>query len=199
VNGVANNSSADTGLRRVVVLVPLAVFLGLMVLFMFRLFAGDPSRIPSALIGRPAPQTALPGLAGLLRDGVPVPGLDPAEFKGAVTVVNVWASWCVPCHDEAPLLMQLAQDSRLRLVGINYKDDPDNARRFLGRYGNPFAAAGADESGRAGIEWGVYGVPETFVIGRDARIVYKLVGPVTPDNFDSVLKPAIEKAVSAGS
>jgi cytochrome c biogenesis protein CcmG/thiol:disulfide interchange protein DsbE len=199
VNGAANNGSADTGLRRIIVLVPLAIFLGLMVLFLFRLYAGDPSRLPSALIGRPAPQTALPSLAGLQRDGMPVPGLDPAEFKGAVTVVNVWASWCVPCHDEAPLLMQLAQDSRLRLVGINYKDDPDNARRFLGRYGNPFAAAGADESGRAGIEWGVYGVPETFVIGRDARIAYKLVGPITPDNFDSVLKPAIEKAVSAGS
>jgi cytochrome c biogenesis protein CcmG/thiol:disulfide interchange protein DsbE len=170
-----------------------------MVLFLFRLYAGDPSRIPSALIGRPAPQMALPGLAGLQRDGVPVPGLDPAAFKGAVTVVNVWASWCVPCHDEAPLLMQLAQDSRLRLVGINYKDDPDNARRFLGRYGNPFAAAGADEGGRAGIEWGVYGVPETFVIGRDARIAYKLVGPITSDNFDSVLKPEIDKAVAAGS
>jgi cytochrome c biogenesis protein CcmG, thiol:disulfide interchange protein DsbE len=199
VNGVANKSGADVGLRRVMVLVPLAIFLGLMVLFLFRLYAGDPSRIPSALIGRPAPQTALPGLAGLQRDGVPVPGLDPAEFKGAVTVLNVWASWCVPCHDEAPLLMQLAQDSRLRLVGINYKDDADNARRFLGRYGNPFAAAGADQSGRAGIEWGVYGVPETFVIGRDARIVYKLVGPIRADNFDSVLKPAIDKAVSAGS
>jgi cytochrome c biogenesis protein CcmG/thiol:disulfide interchange protein DsbE len=199
VNGVANKSGADTGWRRVIVLVPLAIFLGLMVLFLFRLYAGDPSHIPSALIGRLAPQTALPSLAGLQRDGVPVPGLDPAEFKGAVTVVNVWASWCVPCHDEAPLLMQLAQDSRLRLVGINYKDDADNARRFLGRYGNPFAAAGADENGRAGIEWGVYGVPETFVIGRDARIVYKLVGPITPDNFDSVLKPAIDKAVSAGS
>jgi len=199
VNGVANKNGADVGLRRVMVLVPLAIFLGLMVLFLFRLHAGDPSRIPSALIGRPAPQTALPGLAGLQRDGVPVPGLDPAEFKGAVTVVNVWASWCVPCHDEAPLLMQLAQDSRLRLVGINYKDDADNARRFLGRYGNPFAAAGADQSGRAGIEWGVYGVPETFVIGRDARIDYKLVGPITADNFHSVLKPAIDKAVSAGS
>jgi cytochrome c biogenesis protein CcmG/thiol:disulfide interchange protein DsbE len=199
VNGVASKSGADTGLRRVAVLVPLAVFLGLMILFLFRLYAGDPSRIPSALIGRPAPQVALPGLAGLQRDGVPVPGLDPAAFKGAVTVVNVWASWCVPCHDEAPLLMQLAQDSRLRLVGINYKDDPDNARRFLGRYGNPFAAAGADESGRAGIEWGVYGVPETFVVGRDARIVYKLVGPITPDNFDSVLKPEIDKAASPGS
>jgi cytochrome c biogenesis protein CcmG, thiol:disulfide interchange protein DsbE len=199
MTGAANNGAADAGLRRVIVLVPLVLFLGLMVLFLFRLYAGDPSRIPSALIGRPAPQTALPGLAGLQRDGAPVPGLDPAEFKGAVTVVNVWASWCVPCHDEAPLLMQLAQDSRLRLVGINYKDDPDNARRFLGHYGNPFVAAGADESGRAGIEWGVYGVPETFVIGRDAHIVYKLVGPITPDNFDSVLKPAIDKAVSAGS
>jgi len=199
MTGAVNNGGAGTGLRRVVVLVPLVIFLGLMVLFLFRLYAGDPSRIPSALIGRPAPQTALPGLTGLQRDGAPVPGLDPAEFKGAVTVVNVWASWCVPCHDEAPLLMQLAQDSRLRLVGINYKDDPDNARRFLGHYGNPFAAAGADESGRAGIEWGVYGVPETFVIGRDARIVYKLVGPITPDNFDSVLKPAIDKTVSAGS
>ena len=199
MSGAGNGGGANIRLQRIIVLVPLAIFLGLMVLFLIRLDAGDPSRIPSALIGRPAPQTALPGVAGLQRDGVPVPGLDPAAFKGAVTVVNVWASWCVPCHDEAPLLMQLAQDSRLHLVGINYKDDPDNARRFLGRYGNPFAAAGADQSGRAGIEWGVYGVPETFVIGRDARIAYKLVGPITPDNFDSVLKPQIEKAVAAGS
>ena len=199
MSGAGNGGGANIRLQRIIVLVPLAIFLGLMALFLIRLDAGDPSRIPSALIGRPAPQTALPGVAGLQRDGVPVPGLDPAAFKGAVTVVNVWASWCVPCHDEAPLLMQLAQDSRLHLVGINYKDDPDNARRFLGRYGNPFAAAGADQSGRAGIEWGVYGVPETFVIGRDARIAYKLVGPITPDNFDSVLKPQIEKAVAAGS
>jgi len=194
-----SNSGADTRLRRIIVLFPLAVFLGLAALFLFRLNAGDPSLIPSALIGRPAPQITLPAVAGLQRDGAPVPGLDPATFKGAITVVNVWASWCVPCHDEAPLLMQLAQDSRLRLVGINYKDDPDNARRFLGRYGNPFAAAGVDESGRAAIEWGVYGVPETFVIRRDARIAFKLVGPITPDNLDSVLKPQIDKAVSAGS
>ena len=142
---------------------------------------------------------ALPPIAGLKRDGVAVPGVDPASFNGAVTVVNVWASWCVPCHDEAPLLMQLAQDQRLRVIGINYKDDADNARRFLGRYGNPFAAAGADQNGRVAIEWGVYGVPETFVIGRDARIAYKLVGPITPENFESVLKPQIEKAVGAGS
>ena len=187
----------NLGWRRIVVLAPLAVFLALAVLFLFRLSSGDPSIIPSALIGRPAPQINLPPIAGLDRDGAPVPGLEAASFKGAVTVVNVWASWCVPCHDEAPLLMQLAQDNRLRLVGINYKDDPGNARRFLGRYGDPFAAAGADQSGRAAIEWGVYGVPETFVVGRDARIAYKLVGPITPENLVSVLKPQIEKAIAA--
>jgi cytochrome c biogenesis protein CcmG/thiol:disulfide interchange protein DsbE len=198
-SGRGSGNGSDLRLRRIVVLLPLIVFGGLTALFLFRLNAGDPSLIPSALIGRAVPQTELPPVAGLKRGDAPVPGLDPESFKGAVSVVNVWASWCVPCHDEAPLLMQLAQDSRLRLVGINYKDDADNARRFLGHYGNPFAAAGADQNGRAAIEWGVYGVPETFVIGRDARIAYKLVGPITPDNFDSVLKPQIEKALAAGS
>ncbi|MGA2313043.1 MAG: DsbE family thiol:disulfide interchange protein [Xanthobacteraceae bacterium] len=187
----------NIGRRRVIVLAPLVVFLALVALFLIRLYSGDPSRIPSALIGHPAPQTNLPPVAGLERNGAAVPGIDAASFKGAVTVVNVWASWCVPCHDEAPLLMQLAQDSRLRLIGINYKDEPDNARRFLGRYGDPFAAAGADLNGRAGIEWGVYGVPETFVVGRDARIAYKLVGPITADNINTVLKPEIEKALAA--
>jgi cytochrome c biogenesis protein CcmG, thiol:disulfide interchange protein DsbE len=185
--------------RRFLVLVPLILFAGLTALFLVRLNAGDPSLIPSALIGHAVPQTALPPIAGLKRDGEGVPGIDPASFKGAVSVVNVWASWCVPCHDEAPLLMQLAQDQRLRLVGINYKDEADNARRFLGRYGNPFAAAGADQNGRAAIEWGVYGVPETFVIGRDARIAYKLVGPITPQNFQSILLPQIDKALAGGS
>ena len=96
-------------------------------------------------------------------------------------------------------LVQLSQDSRFRLVGINYKDQADNARRFLAHFGNPYAAAGADDSGRAGIEWGVYGVPETFVIGRNSKIAYKLVGPITADNIDSVLKPQIEKALAGSS
>jgi cytochrome c biogenesis protein CcmG/thiol:disulfide interchange protein DsbE len=189
----------SVGRRRIVVLVPLAVFLALALLFLFRLSAGDPSTIPSALIGHPVPQIDLPPLAGLERDGTPVPGVDAAGFKGSVSIVNVWASWCVPCHDEAPLLLQLAQDRRVRLVGINYKDDPDNARRFLGRYGDPFAAAGADLNGRAAIEWGVYGVPETFIVGRDGRIAYKLVGPITADNYSAVLVPQIEKALAPGS
>jgi cytochrome c biogenesis protein CcmG/thiol:disulfide interchange protein DsbE len=191
--------TTKVGRRRIAVLVPLAVFLALVFLFLFRLYSGDPSLIPSALIGHPAPQTNLPPVAGLERDGAAVPGIDPAGFNCAFTVVNVWASWCIPCRDEAPLLMQLAQDSRVRLIGINYKDLPDNARRFLGRYGNPFAAAGADENGRAAIEWGVYGVPETFVVGKNARIAYKLVGPITADNFEAVLKPQIDKALAAGS
>ncbi len=105
----------------------------------------------------------------------------------------------MPCHDEAPLLLKLAQDKRFKVLGINYKDKADNARRFLGRYGNPFDAVGADLNGRAAIEWGVYGVPETFLVGRDGRIAYKLIGPITPENFEKVLKPEIEKALAAGS
>jgi cytochrome c biogenesis protein CcmG/thiol:disulfide interchange protein DsbE len=187
--------TASAWRRRLPVLIPLVAFLALAALFMLRLGAGDPSRIPSALIGHPAPATNLPPLAGLTRDGKPIPGLDSAAFNGTVTVLNVWASWCVPCRDEAPLLLTLAADSRIRLAGINYKDQDENARRFLGRYGNPFAANGVDLNGRAAIEWGVYGVPETFVVGRDGRIAYKLIGPITPDNLDSALKPAIEQAL----
>lgn len=185
--------------RSWLIALPLVAFTGVALLFWFGLGAGDHSRIPSALIGRPAPQTVLPPLAGLALDGQPVPGLDPAAFKGEVSVINVWASWCIPCHEEAPLLLKLAQDKRIRVLGINYKDVPDNARRFLGRYGNPFAAVGADDNGRAAIEWGVYGVPETFVVGRDGAIAYKLIGPITPENFERTLKPEIEKALRAGS
>jgi cytochrome c biogenesis protein CcmG, thiol:disulfide interchange protein DsbE len=185
--------------NRIVVLLPLILFLGLAALFLIRLGSGDPSRIPSALIGHPAPMTNLPPVPGLERGGKPMPGLDPADFKGNVSLVNVWASWCVPCHDEVPFLQQLAQDSRIRLIGINYKDQPDNARRFLNRYGNPFAASGADENGRAAIEWGVYGVPETFLVGRDGRIAYKLVGPINAENFERVLLPELQKALGGGS
>lgn len=183
--------------RSWIVALPLVLFAALAGLFLVRLGGGDPAKIPSALIGRPAPQAALPALAGLTRDGAAVPGLDPETFKGKVSVVNVWASWCVPCHEEAPLFMTLAQDTRLQMVGINYKDSPDNARRFLGRYGNPFGIVGVDGGGRAAIDWGVYGVPETFIVGRDGRIAFKLVGGVTPENIDSVLRREIDKALAA--
>ena len=183
--------------RRWLTVIPLIVFGGLAALFFLRLGSGDPSKIPSALIGRAAPATTLPALDGLIEKGKAVPGLTPETLQGKVSVVNVWASWCVPCHDEAPLLHTLSEDKRFQIVGINYKDATENARRFLGRYGNPFVANGADANGRAAIEWGVYGVPETFVIGRDGKIAYKLIGPITPDNLDNALKPAIAKALAA--
>jgi cytochrome c biogenesis protein CcmG/thiol:disulfide interchange protein DsbE len=191
-------SSGGTPMRRkLLVALPLVLFLALAALFFFRLGSGDPSLIPSALIGREAPKNDLPPVAGLVDQGKPLPGVNAADFKGHVTVVNVWASWCVPCHDEVPFLEKLSQDKRIRVVGINYKDQPDNARRFVGRYGNPFAAVGADPNGRAAIEWGVYGVPETFLVGADGRIAYKLVGPLTEENMKSVVMPAIEKALGA--
>jgi cytochrome c biogenesis protein CcmG/thiol:disulfide interchange protein DsbE len=185
--------------RSLLMLLPLVFFAGLAVLFWFGLGAGDPSRIPSALIGHPAPQTPLPPLQGLTVNGQAVPGLDPSAFTGKVSVVNVWASWCVPCRDEAPLLTELGKDKRLQVIGINYKDAPDNARRFLGQFGNPYGMVGVDGNGRAAIEWGVYGVPETFIVGREGKIVYKLVGPITPDNLDSVVRAEIDRAMKAGS
>jgi cytochrome c biogenesis protein CcmG/thiol:disulfide interchange protein DsbE len=184
--------------RRILVLLPLAAFLALAGLFFVRLYAGDPHDLPSALIGHPVPPTDLPPVAGLEKDGNAVPGLTRDALLGHVSIVNVWASWCVPCHDEAPLLAAMANDKRIKITGINYKDVADNARRFLGRYGNPFAAVGTDSNGRTSIDWGVYGVPETFLIGRDGHIAYKLVGPITAENLETQLKPAIEKAL-AGS
>ena len=194
-------SVSDTAPRtsRWMMALPLVAFAVLAAIFWFRLGSGDPSRIPSALIGHPAPPTSLPALEGLVNNGAQVPGLDPTVFKGKVSVVNVWASWCVPCHDEAPLFTELGRDRRLQMVGINYKDAPDNARRFLGRYGNPFGIVGVDANGRASIEWGVYGVPETFIVGREGTIVYKMVGPVTPGNINTELKVEIDKALKAGS
>jgi cytochrome c biogenesis protein CcmG/thiol:disulfide interchange protein DsbE len=166
---------------RLLYLLPALVFLALAILFFVQLFAGDPSRVPSALIGRPVPAFALAPLEGLHADGKPVPGLSSEDLKGRVTVVNVWASWCAPCRQEHPLLVELAKDPSIRVVGINYKDNPENARRFLGALGNPFAAVGTDPNGRAAIDWGVYGVPETFVIGPDGRIRHKHIGPLTAE------------------
>jgi cytochrome c biogenesis protein CcmG, thiol:disulfide interchange protein DsbE len=189
VNGLSPTTTAPDTLEgakprlRLLHLLPALVFLALAIVFLIRLYSGDPSKVPSALIGRPAPSFALEPLAGASQNGQPLPGLASDDLKGKLTVVNVWASWCAPCRQEHPVLMELAKDSSLRVVGINYKDTPENARRFLGAFGNPFAAVGVDPGGRAAIDWGVYGVPETFVVGPDGTIRYKHIGPILPEQM----------------
>lgn len=179
--------------RRLLVVLPLLVFIGLAGLFLSQLVSGrDVSEIPSALIGLQAPRTDLPPL-----EGTDLPGLDSKSFAGKVTLVNVFASWCAPCREEHPVLLALSQDRRFVMAALNYKDKPENARRFLGELGNPFQAIGVDEAGRTAIDWGVYGVPETFVIGKDGKIAYKHVGPLTPDSAKALLLPQIEKALAA--
>ena len=183
--------------RRWPVIIPLALFAVLAGLFLVQLFRGDPSKLPSALIGRPAPAFVLPAMEGLARNGAPVPGLSRADLLGRVTVVNIWASWCVPCRDEHPLLIELARNPEIRVVGINYKDQAENARRFLGTLGNPFAAIGVDTAGRAAIDWGVYGVPESFIVAPDGTIAYKHVGPLTPQALAGPFAEALKRAAAA--
>lgn len=190
----AGDDTAPGG-GRLRALIPAGIFAGLAALLYLALFWGDPSELPSALIGREVPEFDLPPVAGM----ADVPGLSDADLKtGDVTVVNVWASWCAPCRDEHPVLealaVRLAAEGGARLVGLNYKDAPENARRFLGTLGNPFAAIGADRSGRTAIDWGVYGVPETFVVDGAGRIAFKHVGPISPAQLDAVIMPAIRAA-----
>jgi cytochrome c biogenesis protein CcmG/thiol:disulfide interchange protein DsbE len=194
---------ADAARRRrmrLILFVPVAIFLALAGLFLFRLsIGGDPSAIPSVLVGRPVPETALPPLDGLVRNGSPVPGLTPADLRGRPLLVNVFASWCGPCRIEHPLLMRLAEDPDLAIVGINNKDQPENARRFLGALGNPYSAVGVDPSGRASIEWGVYGVPETFVVSPDGTILHKHIGPISEAALAGPFGAAIEAAKRAAA
>ncbi|MBB3021165.1 cytochrome c biogenesis protein CcmG/thiol:disulfide interchange protein DsbE [Microvirga lupini] len=169
---------------RLIFILPGLVFLALAGLFSVQLFSGrNPAELPSVLINKPVPTFSLAPLEGLVANGQPVPGFSNEDLKGRVTVVNVWASWCGPCRQEHPLLVDLAKDPSIRVVGINQRDNPDNARRFLGALGNPYAAVGVDPNGRASIDWGVYGVPETFIVGPDGTIRHKHIGPLTPENF----------------
>lgn len=174
---------------------PLAIFTLLAAIFAFALRSGDPSKLPSALIGKAAPSMELPALEGLTDAGRPVAGFATADLaKGEVSVVNFWASWCVPCVQEHPVLVALREQTGVRIYGINYKDQATAARRFLGRYGNPFTAVGVDGNGRAAIEWGVYGMPETFIVNGRGEIAYKHVGPITPETLEARIIPAIRAA-----
>ncbi len=191
--------SEGSRLRLVLALLPLVIFAGLAAIFWSELVSGrNTSEIPSALIGTKAPVLDLPPLEAAMRDGRPVPALNDAAVRGKLVLVNVWASWCVPCRQEHPIILALSKDPRLGVVGINYKDQPENALRFLGELGNPFAAIGVDPRGKAAIDWGVYGIPESYLVGADGTILYKRVGPFDEQSVKEGLYPAIEKAL-AGS
>ncbi|WP_061936693.1 DsbE family thiol:disulfide interchange protein [Aureimonas sp. AU22] len=187
--------------RPLLVMLPVVVFAGLAGVFLYQLVSGhDPQVLPSALIGKPAPETRLPPLAGLKdASGAPVPGLDLVPGDGRVRLVNVFASWCVPCRQEHPALMALSKDPRFEIVAINYKDKPENALAFLSDFGNPFDAIGTDEAGRSTIDWGVYGVPETFLVGGDGTILWKQTGPLTKAGVEGGLLPALAKIGSPQS
>jgi cytochrome c biogenesis protein CcmG, thiol:disulfide interchange protein DsbE len=192
-----SDAARAPSIRRFGLALPVLVFAVLAGLFWYALHGGDPSRLPSALIGKSVPQFDLPPIDGLLADGAAVPGFAAADLaQGEPTVVNVFASWCVECQVEHPLLLALGKKPGIRLYGIDYKDDAASARRFLGRYGNPYARVGADASGRTSIDFGVYGVPETYVIGGDGKIAFRHVGPLTETVINNKILPLLNPATS---
>lgn len=171
-------------------LVPAGLFLIIAAFFLVAVFRGDPSRVPSPLIGRVVPEFSLPAIAGTDR-----PGLATADFaQGMPVIVNVWASWCVPCRDEHAILSELKKLTDAPIYGLNYKDSAEAAKNFLAELGNPFTRIGADAKGRVAIDWGVYGVPETYIVDGKGHIAYKHVGPLTAQIVDEEILPALRAA-----
>jgi cytochrome c biogenesis protein CcmG/thiol:disulfide interchange protein DsbE len=152
----------------------------------------NPNEIPSALIGKPVPQFDLPPVKGRTL------GLSSQDLKGKVSLVNVWASWCIECRKEHPLLMGLAERNVVPVHGLNYKDKPEDASQWLDTLGDPYTRTGADLNGRVAIDWGVYGVPETFVVDRDGRIAYKKIGAISIETLEKEILPLVRKLRGPG-
>ena len=163
---------------------PVALFLVLMLAFVMGL-GRDPKLVPSPLVGKPVPDFALPPVKGRSL------GLSSSDLKGEISLVNVFASWCVACREEHPLLMRLKAQGMVPIHGLNYKDKPDDAARWLDGMGDPYTRTGADINGRVAIDWGVYGVPETFVVAAKGRIAFKQVGPITREILEDTILPVI--------
>ena len=179
---MADNRPSAT--RMILLAAPLVLFGALAAVFYFQLVSGkDTSELPSAFIGKPVPVFDLEPLADLNANGQPVPGLKSEDLLGKISLVNIFASWCVPCRQEHPALMKLAENKELTIVGINYKDQGENARRFLGTLGNPYSRVGVDRRGRTAIEWGFYGIPETLLVDQQGIVRHKIVGPIDPKKF----------------
>ncbi|MFG1239818.1 MULTISPECIES: DsbE family thiol:disulfide interchange protein [Xanthobacteraceae] len=172
--------------RRLLYFAPVVGFGGLAAVVASRL-GSDPSQLPSALIGKPVPAFSLPPVQGRTI------GLSTGDLRGQVSLVNVFASWCVACRAEHPLFLRLAQDRTVPIHGLNFKDRPEDAAEWLDRFGDPYIRTGADRDGRVAIDWGVYGVPETFVVGADGRIAHKQIGPVTEQALTETILPLVDR------
>jgi cytochrome c biogenesis protein CcmG/thiol:disulfide interchange protein DsbE len=177
---------------RAAFLVPVVLFLVLAVALAWGL-TRDPRELPSVLIGKPVPDFSLPPVQGRTL------GLASTDLKGEVSLVNVFASWCTACREEHPLFMQLKADDVVPIHGLNHRDRPQDAAKWLDDLGDPYTRTGADMNGRVSIDWGVYGVPETFVVGKDGRIAYKHVGAITPEVLQTKILPLIESLRQAGT
>jgi cytochrome c biogenesis protein CcmG, thiol:disulfide interchange protein DsbE len=171
-------------------LIPIGFFalLGILLAYGLKL---DPRRIPSPLIDKPLPAFSLPTLEN------PKKTLANTDFKGKVVLINVWASWCVACKEEHPVLLALSREKQVPIIGLNYKDKPEDASQMLKIEGNPYDNIIMDADGRVGIDWGVYGVPETFVVDKQGIIRYKQIGPITPEAWEKTLLPLIQKLSAA--
>jgi cytochrome c biogenesis protein CcmG/thiol:disulfide interchange protein DsbE len=180
-------------MRRLYYILPVAALLLLAAVFAALLVRPrDPGEVPSPFVGKPVPAFSLPTLDG---DGM----VTDADLRGGVTVFNVFASWCLPCRAEHPILMRLARDGKARVIGLNYKDKPDAAKKWLAELGNPFARIARDEKGRTAIDYGVYGVPETFIIDAAGIIRYKHIGPIHANEFEERIAPVIERLLREGA
>ncbi len=193
----AEETTPQKGGVKLSVLIPLIVFLVVSAFFVWGLIKGDPRKIPSVLIGKPVPEFDLPPLPGAMTaDGRPIPGLSSADLKSVpgIKMVNFFASWCVACRQEHPFVMELARRKVMPIYGIAYKDAPEKSLAWLSELGNPYERIGMDRKGRVGIDFGVYGIPETFFIDEKGIIVYKYIGPLGPRAWQEEVIPALEKA-----
>ena len=201
------NAPEDTehkGGINILILLPLVIFVGVALLFAYQMkFGNNPNEVPSVLINKPAPEfdlAALDAEFGIKTpDGDVMPGFKTADFRGKVSVVNVWASWCPTCRDEHPILLNMTKDNRFELIGLAYKDEPANSARFLRNHGNPFDSVGMDLNGRVGIDWGVYGAPETFIVDRNGTIRHKHIGALTERSMVESFMPTLEKILAEKS
>ncbi|MGJ8529507.1 DsbE family thiol:disulfide interchange protein [Maritalea sp.] len=176
--------------RVLIYLIPLVLTGGLFLLFATQINE-NPNLLPSALLNKQAPEFELPPV-----EGHDQPGFSTADLKDQLTLVNVFASWCVPCRDEHEFLVELAKRDDVKIYGINYNDQPENARRFLAELGNPYDAIGADRNRRVSLNWGVYGVPESYLVNQNGTIIYKHTGPINAASFAETVIPAIEAALA---